>query len=307
MVTWTTSRNNHINEPNDEDRVKQIFALIKDRLLNASTPWTMLGYGDGNSNTSMSASGVTDPFPSFPNITGGTVDINDNSWMCLQNDDGVEIVVQIDDDDISFWWSVNGGYATAGDESASLRPGNSSPPSDEVGHGDYGIDAGCSSEYYCSIAVSGDGNSFILFANVSDVIGMALVKCEDTKTGDTHPYWSLEDDTYSFSDSTLSPNSNTDFIKGYHPSGGALCYKLSNIDFYGNIMDDIVPDPYTGNHQLLEPLAGCMDSPYYHIRGKVPGFLRNPDARSIGDLFNSGEYVCMGQWSVPWGSTDSLL
>lgn len=315
MATWTVSINNHINESSNADRAKQVFVLIKDELLGASTAWTLIAYGSGTGGSyAKDDTGLTDPFPSFPNITGGTEDVNDNSWIVIENADGEQVIIQVSSNYLHLFWSCSNSYLKEStgpwdDASATVRPGDSTTPADEVDHGSFPCNAGYTATYYASIAVSDDGNSFIFFAKTgTDSIGIAFVKVEDTKTGDTHPYWSFMDSGSStFDDSVLSSASSGDDTKSYHPSGGQLRYTLARPYSYQDIMDNMVVDPYTGNEQLVEPLCVCEQSPYNHIRGKVPGFVRNSSARSMGDTFNSGEYMCMGEWSVPWNGTTTSL
>lgn len=309
MATWTTSRNNHLDEAVDNDRAKQSLMLIKDRLTGATTPWTLIGYGTGTGgSSSMNIAGVADPFPAFPSIVG----VADNAWICVMNDDGEQVVLQVQGDDGHLWWSCTGDYTTIGDEAEDDRPGNTGGPADEVTHFASGVDLGYTAAHYASIAVSDDGNSFIYFAKQgTGALGLAFTKLEDTKAGDTHPYWSYMYETTSpgaWAETYMSYIGSNDRAMSYHPAGGVLDYPVSQLYSGGQpVPDVIVPDPFTSDQQLVEVLAVCMTPPRYHIRGKIPGILRNPDARSMGDTFDTGAWMCMGEYALPWGDVGDVL
>ena len=306
MATWSTSRNNHIDGSSQLDRAKQVFILLKDELLSAG--WTMIGYGTGTSGSySMNSSGVTDPFPSFPTITG----VGNNSWFAVENADGVQFVVQVNSSGyFGYWWSVAGDYTSCGDEDEDSRPGNSSPPSDEVGADpDSYKNAGYSAAWYCTVAVSGDGNSFVMYGKRStNSWGVALWKLENYKTGDTKPYVSrCYGAGAAWSDSRFGSTTDKDLMS-WHPSAGAKTYQVSQLYVSGGeFMDDAGPDPITSNEQLVEVMACLRDNPYYQIKGKIPQLLRNSNNRSMGDTFDSGTYMCMGSYSLPWGSSTDVL
>lgn len=306
-MTWTVSRNNHIDSTvSNVIRTRQTLCLIKDRLKAATVPWTVVSSGTGTGGSY----GSGDNLPTFPSTSG----MNDYAWVCLENVDGVQIVLQVDNYELHLWVSVDGGYDTAGDESEVLRPGNASPPATEVQNYDPGdVNWGGSAPHYLSIAIEDDGKSFIVFGKdgVYASFAMAIIRCV-TIAGDLHPYWGLNHAYASNNpwDAGIWQGSSPPNTRmGYHPSGGAQMYQVADYEILNTTpMDNMPVNPYDGNEQLMGLVAICGQAPYKHVRGGLIGIMRCPSLLSTGDKLNSGELICMYEFAVPWGSAaESLL
>lgn len=307
MATWSVTVNKLMNESSADDRMKQVFVLIENTLFDHSG-WKLIGYGDG-STFSKNASGITpNPFPAHPSITGA----GNDSWVVFENTDGVQLIFQVHNSYFYMYWSVDGDYLAEStgpwdDATATVRPGSSTALSDEVAPTADNIYP--DSDFYMSIATSGDGNSFIAFSGYNEIMCMALVKLENTKPLNDHPYWSyLNSGSGIYDDGEISSTSSYQHGAAYHPVAGDLLYILSRLRGNGEIMDSMPADPYSGNEQVVEAVCICEKSPYKHMQGKVPGFVRNSSNRGLGDTFDGGEYMCMGEWALPWdGTTTPLL
>lgn len=308
MATWNVTINQIIDESSAANKALQRFTLLENYLY---TNWTLLAYGDGSTTFTKNAAGITpNPFPTYPAITGGTVDTTDDAWAVFENADGCQVVIQADGYYIRIGFTVDGDYlASPGpwdDATNSDRPGSTTPPTDELLPDSDSFYQ--TSDYYMSIAMSADNNSFIFFSgNVHDSC-CALIKLEETKTGDDHPYWLyLYNGGDTFSDSYISASSGEHTVC-YHPIGGQQRYPLARpYSANTDVMDSMLADPFTGYEQLVEGMCVCVTAPYNHIRGRVPGFWRNSGNRSQGDTFDGGNYMCMGDWTLPWDGTTTAL
>lgn len=308
-MSWDLTINQPITGSITADRGKAAFMLLIDTLYN-HVDWTLVAYGDGSTFSKLVTGITPNPFGAFPDISG----VGSGSWTVFTNADGVQVIIKsgVSAYNNEFYWSVDGDYlASPGpwdDAGNSTRPGSVSPPTDEVSLGLTSYSG--SGAYYLSVAMGTDGCSFIMFGKSGTYkYCTTLIKCLYTKAGDTHPYWSYHAGNGSavFDDGSLSSPSAAKSYS-YHPVGGVLQYRLMDITGYDHLMQDIPVDPYTGNEQLLESLCACdRDVAYRHIRGTVPGFMRNSCTRSMGDTFNGGEYMCMGDYSVPWNGTTTAL
>lgn len=316
-MTWTTSRNNAISDSLSPKRALQTLLLIKTRLKACLVPWTVVGSGSG-SGGSFDMSGA-DLLPDFPSLTGA----GDGSWICLQNVDGLQIVIQqINYSNAGYlylYWSGDGGYELTSDASATLRPGNVSPPAKQVNMNDDGytyIDFAGGSVHYKSIAVRDDGRGFILFGKIGAYAcqHMAVVKV----SGDP-----LDVDPYVGVHYAVSGNSNNawdmSFLEGtsqpssrrlWHPTGGRRY--MSFCDLQSNAADvfdgNLQVNPYSNKTQLMAVVVGCPSVTYKFVKGIVEGYYRVPQGKGIGDKFENGELINMYNIAVPWGSsTDELL
>jgi hypothetical protein len=307
MASWNVTINQHIDEAASENRAKQVYCLLQNTLY---TNWTLIAYSDGSTTFTKNAAGITpNPYPTFPAITGGTVDINNDSWVVFENADGVQVVLQVHNDYVYLFSSVDTSYLDSpgpwDDATNTVRPGYTTTPTDELSP--YGASTYYGSPFYISLAMSTDNNSFIMFSGIGLQWCLVFVKVEDTKTGDDHPYWAYNRvGSSTFKDAYLSSNT-AEHAAGIHPVGNQQCYILSRPYGYADCMDTMTADPYTGNEQLIEPLCICEKASYKHIRGKVPGFWRNSSLRGAGDTFDGGTYMCLGEWSVPWNGTLTAL
>lgn len=309
-MTWTVSRNNSINGAADVDRAKQTICLIKDRLKACVVPWTVIGSGTGAAGA-FSMAGV-DLLPVFPSVVG----MNNGAWICLQNAAGAQIILQHDSASVGriyFYLSGTGGYQLTADASATLRPGNATPPAGEVpvnpttaNYREYGA----ASAHYKSVAVEDNGNAFICFGTLGVYAAFHLALYQVTgDPADTSPYLGVNigyTSDMAFDYSQLTSVSIPGATRAYHPAGSPASptnYLLeepqAGTTFF---MIDMPPNPFSGKQQLLGVFAVSITAGRRHVKGGLNGILRVPGQRTTGDTFESGALVCMNDYAVPWES-----
>jgi hypothetical protein len=240
------------------------------------------------------------------------VSLNNSAWICLQNAavETAEIVIQVTGESLYCWRSDTGGYGAGQGAGLLTRVGTSAPPADELQVHGTNVTAGLGYDHYTNIAA--DDTSFILFSKLGVVAGQALacVKLTGSKVGDIRPYWSylnFLDAAEVWDVASLSTAPAGGFPRSWHPAGGTQTYRLTDLYAGGSFMGAMGADPYTGKFPMIETLAVCTDAPYQHIRGVVTGIYRTSGIRSLGDLYNTGDYVQIGNYAVPWGSVSDPL
>jgi len=310
-MTWTTSRNNHINGASGNDRARQTLVLLKDLLKAATVPWTVVGTGTGTGGSYDMAG--TDLLPSFPSITG----VNDLAWFCLENAGGAQIVVQVSGTNFVFSWAAQGGFEIglpASDADVDTTPGSSNNPATYVYQAPSNDDVGQNAAHYKSVAVDDSGLSFIMFGinGVNNAFNLCFLKM-NADAADTEPYlgfFSCAQNDTPWDMSTWQSSSNAGTRRCFHPGAGAGIEYLIADPNAGNtyFMDDMPADPYAGKQQTLGMIAVSITAPYKHVKGGLPGILRVPGNRSTGDTLEGGDLMVIGEMGVPWGSAvDPLL
>lgn len=311
MANWTTIRNQHIDSSSSNERARQVLTLLCETLLTAG--WSLVGQGGGNGSGVYqfnASGGLTNQFAAFPSSQYA------GAWFVARNADGIEICV----------WNNSGYYltfvASPADGFVAGSSDEDTPPSDpadsfNTGGSTYESFGNSSYPFFCHISYSDDSNSFIMSsyvsANDSESLCGVLVKLENVDASDASPtycpYW-LAWMAYSSSvweNDALSGGNKGD-VGGFHPTAGAWKrYLLLEPKFdEDDVFDLISADPITGEQPRLTCLVGCTEATYTHIRGTVPGIYRVPSGLSSGDLLDSGAYVVMGDYCVPWGSADPM-
>ncbi len=304
-MTWTTSRNNHINEAATADRAKQTLCLIKDRLKACAVPWTVIGSGTGTAGSYDMAG--SDLLPTFPSIAG----MNDLAWICLENAGGAQIVLQVSAATFNMYWAAQGGFddpLPASDADEDTPPGTTNNPSTFVEQTPLVNDVGAGAVHYKSVAVQDNGYSFIMFGilGAAAAFNLCFLKMS-TDPADTEPYIGLY---YCFNGNqpwdmtTWQSTSNPETRRAYHPGAAAGIEYLIADPNAGNtyFMDDMPANPYSSKQQTLEMIAVSIAAPYKHVKGGLPAILRVPGNLTTGNTLNSGDLMVIGEMAVPWGS-----
>jgi len=310
-MTWTTSRNNHINGASGNDRARQTLVLLKDLLKAATVPWTVIGSGTGTGGAYDMAG--TDLLPTFPSITG----VNDLAWICLENSEGAQICLQVSGTNFVFTWAAQGGFddpLPSGDADEDTTPGSTNNPTTYISQTPSPDDMGQNAAHYKSVAVEDDGTSFILFGinGTNPAFNLCFLKM-NTDPADTEPYLGFffcVNAATPWDMSTWQSTSNPGTRQCYHPGAGAGVEYLIADPNVGNSypMDNMPADPYAGKQQTLGMIAISITAPYRHVKGGLPGILRVPSNRSTGDTLEGGDLMVIGEMGVPWGSAvDPLL
>lgn len=337
MATWTVSRNNFIPDMGGpEQRGRLAFLLLKD-LLQGATIWSCLGSGTGSisagststfdeSTPTTTPGSGNDVLPTYAEVIAGTASVEStgevyrDAWICLRNQEGVEIVLQTGNDagyrySLDCYVSQSGGYTNAMAHSATARIGGVGGPGDEeeIAAGNYyDKDPAGAAMHYKSVAVSDDGNSFYLFSNY-DADGnflFAFVKLEDVDAADVVPtylpYWFMMAGSSTDRGSYRGFTMNANHARGIHPSAGLLGY--CPVDHYTPeyTWDYVSPSPFTGKYQRMELLCGRSGAANGHIRGKIPELYRVSTLRATGTIADDG-LVILDDYMLPWGSTTEPL
>lgn len=334
MATWTVSRNNYIPVSNGvTGRSMFVFCLLKD-MLQGATLWSCLGSGTGS--ISVGATSVFDKsaptttpgagkdlLPTYADLRSGAkevvTDINTDAWICLRNQDGVEIVLQYGGSGYAHDFYVSqsgssGGYTNGMSHSATARIGGVGGPADEetILGNDYDKSPAGDADNYKHVAVSDDGNSFYLFGRY-DADGnylMAFVKLENVDPADVTPtylpYWFMNAGSSGDNGCGRGYGANTNHSRGIHPVAGVMGY--SPIEHYGNNYwwTEMQPSPDTNKYQKMELLLGRSGGANGHIRGKIPQLYRVSGTRGDGTISDDG-LVILGDYMFPWGSTTEVF
>jgi hypothetical protein len=301
-MAYTTYRSILISGATATVRCRLLAWTLKDKL--TTEGWVVQGSSDG-------VTVVADYMDAVDRWTTA-VSLNNSAWICLQNvsAESAEMVMQVVDENLYCWRSDTGGYGAGQGAGLLTRVGTSAPPADELQVHGTNVAAGLGYDHYVNIAA--DVTSFILFSKLGVVVGQAFayVRLTGAKVGDVRPYWSylnFRDAVEVWDVASLSTTPTGGFPRGYHPAGGTQVYRLSDLYAGGSFMTTMGADPYTGKFPMVETLAVCTDAPYQHIRGVVTGIWRTSGVRSLGDLYNTGDYVQIGNYAVPWGSVSDPL
>jgi len=312
MATWNTTgtRNILITGASDTERTKGVLAFI-DQYLVGTAGWTRVGSSDGSTFS-------WDSTKNIPNV-GSHSSIGGGAWACYEQvGGGAQIVIDYPSasDILHMFWSPSGSFVSTGVNATTGPHESGSEPADMVSM-DATSQAGQSTDQYISMAYTADGKSFIIFGSTgtNDYGAAAFITLENIKTGDTEGFWALWrflQGGNAWEVSILSDNTNPQYTAGYHPSSGEQPYTLMEPRFNGgDLFDNIGVDPVSGNHQRLELWCACNQATAYHVRGTCPGIYRISSLLSSGDRLDDAgggvyDYIVIGNYAVPWGSSDNL-
>lgn len=298
-MIWTFQKRNQLIEGSGSEvtRCRVHFWHLSRALVAAG--WTVKGSGTG--------SGGAGGWDNVDRLTGGapTADL---AWIGFQNADGVQLLLQASSNYL-YMAKYAGSYVGTG-ANASTWPDRGAIPAAELlfnGGNQNGSPHG-GSDWYLQVVTGDDGCSFWSWGRVSGgtvCTATALLKLTDYKVGDTDPYIAIRAGVSGQSMISTTNLNGTSYApaQGRHPGGTDQTYMIGELWAGATaFMDVIGADPISGKMQLLETIAVCPWTSYQHIRGKVPGLLRCPANRAVGDTFNSGAYVCCGSYALPWGS-----
>jgi hypothetical protein len=273
--------------------------------------WTRIASGGGTA-SGLYLWGSTKTLPTWPAITG----IKTLAWAIWQNASGAQLCVQINSSGQinTLKWSPSGSFLVGASNQDTLP----ADPADVVTHTAGGnLDIGYATGVYTiSMAYTTDHNSFIIFGRrTADDFGACFITLEDTKTGDTQPYWCwFHIGTSNFWTRTELSTQTGNYLMGYHPINGAKVYNISEAISVKSIspMDSIGADPVSGNIPRIDSICVCGTGGSLHIRGKVPGIYRVPTVLGTGDRIDDAgggvyDYVVIGDYCVPWGSSAAML
>jgi hypothetical protein len=321
MATWSTenTRNIQINEASAAARAYQFLSCLDYYLIDvaaSAASWTRVASG-GGTGSGLYTWGNAKTLPVFPSIVGMAT----GAWAVWQNAGGAQLCMQVDNTGIwtGVWFSGSAGFVSAG-TTEDTPPTGAFAPADMVPCNVGGsMDVGNTATYYVSIAYTTDDNSFIAFGRRAsgDNMVAAFILLEEARTGDTAPYVGIfAAQTAGVPDIWSRQNLSQDgyVVDGYVPTLGPVDYLLSEAgydDAFESIMYALGVDPFTGNVPRVECL--CLNYGVTgHFRGRIPGIWRIPSSLSTGDrLDDQGvgvySYVVIGEYCVPWGSSDTLL
>ena len=316
MATWTTLRNQDLDEAAQTDRGLQFLAFLDTHLVDTAG-WTRIGTGSGTAgSTNWSAVSV---LATYPAITSMALD----AWGVWENVDGVQVCCKVETNISIETWISPGGNFVSTSTTAILPPSETgTAPADmiTVGSGNF---VGASTNKI-TMAYSGDGNSVIIFGRrgagpIYNEFAFVLVKLEGTKTGDVYPaefpYWSFIYGNPGFNIWSTGYMSSGVSSKGWgsHPTTGPQEYGL--MELWTNLIAPftVLPvDPISGNAPRMECIVACSIAGSEHIRGKAPGIFRVSAAvHGTGDRLDDAgggvyDWIVMGDYAVPWFSSDAL-
>ena len=298
---WTTVKNYLIDDSTFLGKVQRIVWRLKNALLyDCPTPWTLLGWGNGSDDFQPNS---TDPWFDFGDIT------TDDSWFVLENASGLQLILSNHNGArMQGRWTATGDYlASPGpwdDASPTVSPGSTSPPVDEVIMTSGNVNWTWSINPRLNIAMSDDGDSFIMASILGTTVNVTRILCkvEVTEPADLYPWYGFchygTGNTW-----TVSSFTGTAYGRGYNPSGAGnvTSYSLGGLyDGQLDIGNNIYVSPLTGNVHLSETLVVCRVAGSRHIRGKLTSMIRVPNAYAPGDTFNNGEFMNFGSYAIPW-------
>jgi hypothetical protein len=305
-MTWITSKNNIINDAVTGNRTSILLNLIKDTLKTAG--WAVKGSGDGSTNGDMTG---VDYLLVYPNPGNST------AWICLENGEGAQIVLQHVSNRIDSWMSPLGGYTSGMGEGPTTRVGSggSGPPSDEVTGNGSTVFSSAVNPFYASVAYDTDKKSFFMFSvNPSTKISeraLIMNRIDPYGVVDLHPYW-----LWSYGANGLDNAFSAAVMwqggvwgQGYHPVNGAQNYQVLRPYLFNNsdIYTALPTNPYDSSNPLLECVCASNVSGFEHMRGKIDGMYRVSGSLTVGDFFQSGMFVKIKDFGVPWGDAGTPL
>jgi hypothetical protein len=304
-MTWITSKNNIINNAGSVNRCSIVLNLLKDVLKTAG--WIVKGSGDGSGNGDMTGVDYLQTYPTPGNST---------AWICLENSEGAQIVLQHVSSRLDSWMSPLGGYVSGMGEGPTTRVGSggSGPPTDEVtGNGSTNFSSTVN-PFYVSIAYDSEKKSFTLFSvhPSTKISERALIMNRLNTMGvvDLHPYWlwsygaSLDNGF-----SALLWWQGGTWGQGYHPVSGAQNYQVIRPYLFNNsdVYAALPINPYDSSNPLLECICASNVPGSEHVRGVLDGIYRVSGSLAVGDTFQSGMFIKIKDFVVPWGDSGTPL